>query len=638
VQQTPRTAKRFKDRLQQEEQLFIEDAPRRASRTGYTIQSSSASQSKVQSLIARFEPPPAPTRPIGERQESLQVLIQNIRRFWTGVERLDDVVAAIDYYNDQGNEEGNRPLEGLGVGTEVTIHSILNRLPSRIMFPNERWSYKRLSHEVQAKILLFFYDRRTPLLSLDDRIFMQRHGISILGEDFNIEDLRRLARHCPGWDRFLREHHNDSNRPTRDETVDLLTFLDHATTTEYASFQEISTIARDAWRQQQDENRASGRRQDQAQPQSGQNHWAVPTDQLYRKPGWPKRNNDRTKLAMVRWQQLRDAHRGLLPQLDPEAISKHHIKTLKALRTFSEAKKVKGPGRLSYLNKHQILEKLAGAQVEDYDFLELASEDNEAQRSVLLTNLAKSLGFANFSAFASLLKSTLTATTVLNTTPTRGIVGDEMALSNLQEAINNEFFPVDNTGSRLLCGPLALADSLHANREALARANGFPVPLRISADSMMNTLFTNHVPLGNPSAENLVGIPTPEYEEYIRATGQRFLDDNDEFAFNDHWTMMTAMENLNFQQLQAIVELLYRSGQIEFPFAIGVVTGKCSIQSCIVLMLTPQRSPSTWWAGNSYSRHDIPFTTIRNNRRRCRPTTSHSLAGERYESLFRSEL
>ncbi|KAK3724491.1 hypothetical protein LTR37_001115 [Vermiconidia calcicola] len=157
-------------------------------------------------------------------------------------------------------------------------------------------------------------------------------------------------------------------------------------------------------------------------------------------------------------------------------------------------------------------------------------------------------------------------------THNRGIFGSHEALNSLGQTLMRNQFPTETPSRGLRCGVEALARSMRATRSDRYQHDLMREPSRhITGDEMMQLLFTDFVPdeVANPGT---TATPTPAYAAYIE-NAIRHLRDEDIVLYNEYYHIYTARNNLNIQQLIAVIELLRNSGQIEDDFGLGVVVG-----------------------------------------------------------------
>ncbi|KAK5131404.1 hypothetical protein LTR08_000940 [Meristemomyces frigidus] len=152
----------------------------------------------------------------------------------------------------------------------------------------------------------------------------------------------------------------------------------------------------------------------------------------------------------------------------------------------------------------------------------------------------------------------------LHTTHNQGIVGDRHTLARLQQSLLDDFFPTETSAVNFLCGPNALANALHATRRLHHETPGVAVP-RLTSDNMLNLLFANTDNMATPNGR---GEPTPEYQQYLH---DREPNLDWEVRLTEYENM-TRVNNLDIQQLVAILRLAHQQGLTEQDFSLGLVT------------------------------------------------------------------
>ncbi|KAK6429779.1 hypothetical protein LTR95_014074 [Oleoguttula sp. CCFEE 5521] len=147
-----------------------------------------------------------------------------------------------------------------------------------------------------------------------------------------------------------------------------------------------------------------------------------------------------------------------------------------------------------------------------------------------------------------------------------GITGTDTALEALYPLLHDGGVVPQATSTRgLLCGVYALERSLRYMQRRLHNANlNFWLtdqgPPRIPYGDMMCLLFSEW----DPTRQYNVGdtaTPTAAYDAYIRQQyGSLLSTEADEILFNDTYTELTRVMDLDAAQLQAILTLLYDNG------------------------------------------------------------------------------
>lgn len=271
---------------------------------------------------------------------------------------------------------------------------------------------------------------------------------------------------------------------------------------------------------------------------------------------------DATRLVNIL--QMEDARHGLLPRPRPSGASRYHLMAnmhliqLAVDRGYKRADGQDSARVIAYLLAN---EPPAAA----YD-TEVDAASMQLAAGMLVTDLAESLGL-----------SSAAPNVRPRTTHNHGIVGNVEALDSLSDTLMHNWFPARTSAAGLLCGPNATEISLEARREAWRRNHPGVPPSgpRIRADDMMELLFQEYV-AGEFVPPGTLGTPTPDYEAYIEHTIGH-LREVEYRAYVDNYNAFLAMNDLNLQQIEAILELLWQQGMIEEHYGLGVVTGKCLI-------------------------------------------------------------
>ncbi|KAK6435349.1 hypothetical protein LTR95_008464 [Oleoguttula sp. CCFEE 5521] len=149
-----------------------------------------------------------------------------------------------------------------------------------------------------------------------------------------------------------------------------------------------------------------------------------------------------------------------------------------------------------------------------------------------------------------------------------GITGTDSALEALDAQVRNHRVSPNPTSSLgWLCGVRALSDSLHDFRRRDARLNNRGPPSQITHEEMMRLLFQNWDAEQQYEAGQQV-TPTPEYENFIRRT---YYDSVGAENFPLLRNEMLAMNNLDADQLQAVLTLLYENRTLRHHYQLGVI-------------------------------------------------------------------
>lgn len=241
--------------------------------------------------------------------------------------------------------------------------------------------------------------------------------------------------------------------------------------------------------------------------------------------------------------QLDDAFNGILPRPRPTGASDLHRKSYPALVAMAKAMG-EGSGDMSLSETITYLMK----KKDPSTFIQKA--DPSALTALQLT-VGDFLG-------------SLPDLGNLHTTHNQGIVGARDALERLQGTVLNNFFPSWTSSIGFLCGPNALANALHATRRLHHYQPGNQIE-RLTSQMMMELLFTN---ADQTVTRTSVGMPTPEYQRYF---AENFGHLGEAEQGHEHENMHR-LNDLDIQQLVAILRLAHRHGYIEQDFSLGLVT------------------------------------------------------------------
>nr|OQO28363.1 hypothetical protein B0A51_04640 [Rachicladosporium sp. CCFEE 5018] len=149
-----------------------------------------------------------------------------------------------------------------------------------------------------------------------------------------------------------------------------------------------------------------------------------------------------------------------------------------------------------------------------------------------------------------------------------GITGTDSALEALDALVRNHRVSPNPTSSLgWLCGVRALSDSLHDARWRDARLNNRAPPSQITYEDMMRLLFQNW-DADEQYEPGQQGTPTPEYETFIR---RAYHDSVGAENFPLLRYEMLAMNNLDADQLQAVLTLLHQNGTLDYHYQLGVI-------------------------------------------------------------------
>ena len=269
---------------------------------------------------------------------------------------------------------------------------------------------------------------------------------------------------------------------------------------------------------------------------------------------------------MINMLQIEDARRGLLPRPRSTDASKYH--------------------NMYYMNLRQLASKRGYAMIRKSN---LNDADAATLVSFLLEQDAPSTAFedeidaASMAEVVRILLDDLAESLTLSsdgpkprarTTHNRGIYGTVEALNSLSDTLMQNWFPTRTSAAGFLCGPRALAISLEARRFQWRwdhREAKQQLPM-LNADDLMELLFDDYEP-DEFVPPGTLGTPTQLYAAYIQSMIGH-LHEEDPAAYQDLLNdTYLAMNDLNIQQLEAILELLWDGGMIEEHYGLGVVTG-----------------------------------------------------------------
>ena len=123
-----------------------------------------------------------------------------------------------------------------------------------------------------------------------------------------------------------------------------------------------------------------------------------------------------------------------------------------------------------------------------------------------------------------------------------------------------------------LCGPIALETSLQAVRAQYYGGSSEGVyGIPITQQRLRQLLFTNW---DTPAGPNDMGDPTPEYEAYIQQRLSEISQDDDDMEVRaEEYENMTRLNNMDFQQLIAMLVLARQQGLVEAEFSLAIVYG-----------------------------------------------------------------
>lgn len=291
------------------------------------------------------------------------------------------------------------------------------------------------------------------------------------------------------------------------------------------------------------------------QPSSGANMWHMPYDEVEkdcRARGFSlSLKRSRTANTLINWMQIDDAYNGFLPR--PMLAATHlHSLGLEALQRL--AREAGYPSKKPQTTDALIQFLLSKRDVTD-ELFKVKEEKLEAIRKAVEAAL-KQLG--------------KNAEDVTHQSHNGGIVGSELAFARLHTVLANGHYPTRTSGEGLLCGPRALAAAIDAARRhrfgSHEATRSRVYDNRVTMEMLMSLLFQNPDASGEIDA---IGIPTEEYAAYLHHTFGHLPED--EYGYE--YTNMTQLNNMDFQQLIAMIVLARRAGLIEEEFSLGVVRG-----------------------------------------------------------------
>ncbi|KAK4951855.1 hypothetical protein LTR10_009775 [Elasticomyces elasticus] len=176
-----------------------------------------------------------------------------------------------------------------------------------------------------------------------------------------------------------------------------------------------------------------------------------------------------------------------------------------------------------------------------------------------------------------------------------GIVGSERALSRLFNTLANGHFPAWTPSDGFQCGPIALARTLQAVREQYNATGGEPIVHQTQQD-LRALLF---VDWNNSQEVGAQGVPTAAYAQYL----EQYLAEMPADLQMDERREMLQLNNMDVQQLIAMVVLLHNTGEID-DFNVGVVTdarGAAPANAQIVRETQDETGAPTIWLHHNHA-------------------------------------
>ena len=159
---------------------------------------------------------------------------------------------------------------------------------------------------------------------------------------------------------------------------------------------------------------------------------------------------------------------------------------------------------------------------------------------------------------------------VTHRTFNHGLVGTSRAIGRLHTALENGHSPAWTSGVGFLCGPNALAMSINAVRRTYyGKTHAAVYENPVTREMLMALLFQNSADSGERGA---VGIPTQAYQAYL---DQR-LGHLDDATRGYEYMNMTRLNNMDIDQLVAMVVLAHRANIIEMEFSVAYVRGSAT--------------------------------------------------------------
>lgn len=331
-------------------------------------------------------------------------------------------------------------------------------------------------------------------------------------------------------------------------------------------------------------------------PSLGPNYWFEGVEPLFRTltergihHGGQRRLN--TKRQAISVLQLDDAWNGILPRADPSSTSYLHTLSYEDLiLRAKEAGFHKANGTNAKLNADIALTFLQGKRD--------ATDDIQKIDPEILAMIRRAVGTTAQSS------NTLEPT---HQSHNGGIVAASAgALSRLHITLSNGHYPTWTSSIGYQCGPIALANTMHAvrNRYYATTAEG---PLyHWTQEELRQLLFLNAEDAGSVDefGNPMIGIPTPEYQAYLdELLGDREEDDRGVEHHN-----MTQLNNMHWQQLVAMVVLLHRAGRIEEEFNVGIVTNVHNGPATAQIVHEGGNNASTLWLHHNAAASDDEYS------------------------------
>ncbi|KAK5675892.1 hypothetical protein LTS10_011624 [Elasticomyces elasticus] len=261
--------------------------------------------------------------------------------------------------------------------------------------------------------------------------------------------------------------------------------------------------------------------------------------------------------------QYDDAWNGTVPRVSPSGASELHRRSYDELRDMAWAAGYRtkiGPGNDASGTAEDFISFLSTQR----DYFENLKPIDKDKRDLIWRSAITNL-------LASIPSPGGAEEPVTHQTHNGGITGSEVALGALHQTMLDGHYPSETSSRGFLCGPRALAASLQAVRRVYHyEPEGDPI-VPVTIEQMLALLFTNPEAGRQPGA---VGIPTPEYEVYLENHLAGFDEGNGEDhseAYLDEMDNMIRLNDMDYQQLIAILHLARQAGLTEAMFTVGIV-------------------------------------------------------------------
>ncbi|KAK5707175.1 hypothetical protein LTR17_020917 [Elasticomyces elasticus] len=349
-----------------------------------------------------------------------------------------------------------------------------------------------------------------------------------------------------------------------------------------ASYSELRDLAHREFRRLHPHNPFTGAR---PRPQLGQNYWHELEKNLRNDAGQrgitdPTRHRKERLINML---QLDDAWNGELPRADPSSTSYlHTLSSTELIGLASGAGFHREMGEDADLNGNTALAFLLGKR-DATDHVK-PIKDKGAYIREAVTNVGHRLQG----------KATAPPTPT-HQSHNAGIVGSERALARLFNTLANGHFPAWTPSDGFQCGPIALARTLQAVREQYNASGGEPIIHQTQQD-LRALLF---VDWNNSEEVGAQGIPTAAYDQYLA----QYLAELPAHLQMEERREMLQLNNMDIQQLIAMVVLLHNAGEID-DFNVGVVTdarGAAPANAQIVHETQDETGAPTIWLHHNHA-------------------------------------